>query len=216
MQSVLNVVTPAVSQDLTILATVKAECGITGTAEDANIEAWIDQASNACSAYCNRVFGLETVTETFRNRFNYVYRHENKAPSILLQRNPVVTITSIVQDGTSLVADVDYQLDAKEGLLYRLDPASDALTFWNFNKLTVTYSGGWALLGSLPLSIERACISHVKALRSSADRDPNIKQESIPGVLETSYWIGGPPGSVSGALSTEVTALLDPFRNVSV
>lgn len=215
MQSILIVNTAAVSKDLTILANVKAECGITGTAEDANIETWIDQASSACSSYCNRVFGKETVTETFRNRFSYLDRNANRADSILLSRNPVTAIISVTQDNTLLTQDVDYELDPTEGILYRLDSNQNSIQ-WSFSKLAVNYTAGWDLLGTLPQAIERACISHVKALRSSADRDPNVKQESIPGVLETSYWIGGPPGSTTGALSTEVTGLLDPFRNVGV
>lgn len=213
MQSVLVVNTAAVSKDLTTLATVKAECGITDTSEDANIETWIDQASDACAAYCNRVFGQETVTETFRNRFNFVYRHENKLPSILLQRNPITAIT-VTEDGTVLVQDVDFQLDGTEGIIYRLDPNTDALTNWSFNKLVVNYTAGWLLMGTLPFNIERACISQVVNTRASAGRDNTVKQESIPGVLETQYWVG--TIGQNGALTPDVTALLDPYRNIGV
>lgn len=213
MQSFIVVNTAANSQDLTVLATVKAECGITTTTEDANIETWIDQASSACSAYCNRVFGKETVTETFRNRFSYLDRNANRADTILLSRNPVTVIVSVTQDNTVLTENVDFEVDYTEGIMYRLDSNQNSVQ-WSFSKLVVNYTAGWDLLGTLPDSIERACISHVKALRSSADRDPNVKQESIPGVLETSYWIGQ-IGS-NGALSPEVTSLLDPYRNVGV
>lgn len=214
LQSVLIVNTPATSSDLTILSNVKAELGLTITAEDANIETWIDQASAACAAYCNRVFGLETVTETYRNRFNFIYRHEGAIEKIILVRVPVVSVISIVEDGTALVQDVDYELDPEEGILYRLDPSSDSLIRWSFNKLTINYSGGYLLIGSLPFNIERACITQVKAIRGNAARDPQVKSETIPGVLTTAYWSAG--ANENGALEPEVTSLLDPYRNVSV
>lgn len=215
MQSVLIVNTPATSSDLTILANVKAELSLITTAEDVNLATWITQASGACAAYCNRTFGLETVTETFRNRFSYIYRQfDNRVEKILLVRNPVVAINSIVQDGTPLVQDVDYQLDPEEGILYRLDPTTDAITHWGFSKLVVNYSGGYQLIGSLPYNVERACITQVKAIRGNASRDQQVKSETIPGVLTTAYWSAG--ANENGALEPEVTALLDPFRNVSV
>jgi hypothetical protein len=213
MQSVLIINTPATTYDLTTLATVKAELGLATTAEDVNLATWITQSSNACAAYCDRVFGEETVTETFRNRFNFVYRHENKLPSILLKRNPITAIT-VTEDGTPLARDVDFQLDPDEGIIYRLDSNSDALTSWSFNKLVVNYTGGYALVGNLPHNIERACISQVVNTRASAGRDNTVKQESIPGVLETQYWVG--TIGQNGALTPDVTAMLDPYRNIGV
>lgn len=216
MQSVLIVNTAAASYDLTLLATVKAEIGLTTTAEDTKLATWIKQASGACAAYCNRVLIAETVTETFRNKTSYPLRNDSfrNVDKIVLVRNPVVSITSIVLDGVTLVADVDYQLDPAEGIIYRLDPSNDSLSYWYFKKLVVTYSGGYVLGTTLETNIERACISYVVMLRSSAGRDASVKQESIPGVLETQYWVGGI--GENGALSPDVTALLDPYRNVSI
>lgn len=214
MKSVLIVNTPATSSDLTVLATVKAELGLTTNVEDANIETWIDQASGACAAYCKRVFGLETVTETFRNNFSYMYRARHRLESIRLDRIPVVSVVSVVEDTVTLVQDTDYWLDPNEGLLYRLDP-NQGIIQWDFNTLVVNYSGGYQLIGGLPENVERACITQVQAIRASATRDPQVKSESIPGVLQTTYWTGGAKGE-DGALEPSVTALLDPYRNLSV
>lgn len=214
MQSVLTINTVASTYDLTTLATVKAELGITTTTEDTNLATWISQASNACASYCNRVFGLETVTETFRNKFQYPFSDNNRrnVSIVMLTRTPVVSIVSITEDGIALVQDTDYQLDPEEGILYRLD--SDSLTNWYFKKLVVNYTGGYALVGTLPHNIERACITQVKAIRAGGSRDPNVKSESIPGVLSTTYF--SPGANDNGALVPDVTALLDPYRNVSV
>jgi hypothetical protein len=217
MQSVvLTVVTPAPSFDLTTLATVKAELGLLTTAEDVNLALWITQASAACAAYCNRVFASETVIETFRNRFNFRFRNDstNRVDAIRLERYPVTSIVSMTEDAIPLVVDVDYQLDASTGMMYRLDATNDAIMQWDFQKLAVQYAGGYALLGALPYNIERACITAVEVFRSSAARDARVKQESIPGVLETQYWVGA--SGDDGALPPDVTAMLDPFRNVWV
>jgi hypothetical protein len=216
MNSVLTVNTVATTYDLTTLATVKAELGLTTTAEDTNLATWITQASAACAAYCNRVFGLETVTEVFRNKFLYPFRSDNyrNIASIILTRTPVTSLDVLTQDGVILAADVDYQLDPEEGLIYRLNSSDDSLSQWYFKKLVVNYKGGYALVGTLPHNIERACITQVQAIRASASRDPNVKSENLPGVLSTTYW--SPGANDNGALAPEVTALLDPYRNVSV
>lgn len=213
MQSVLTINTVATTYDLTTLATVKAELGITNGVEDANLATWITQASGACAAYCDRVFGLETVTEVFRNKLLFD-RGGSKIPSVLLTRTPVASIIALTEDGSLLTADVDYQLDPEEGILYRLNSSDDSLTKWHFKKLVANYTGAYALVGNLPHNIERACITQVKAVRSNANKDPTIKSENIPGVLSTTYTTTS-NGDSSG-LDPEAAALLDPYRNVGV
>lgn len=208
MHSIVTVVTPAASVDLTTLATLKAELGITTTGEDTQLGTWIGQASAACEAYCNRTFARETLRETFRNpslgaRF----------ASIPLKKYPVTAIASVVEDGVTLTVDTQYEV-SDNGLLYRLDAQADIST-WQFSKLVVTYTAGYVLVGDLPRNIERACLSLAKVLRSSSTRDSLVKTESIPGVLDTTYWVGGMPGSV-GNMPPDVAALLDPFKEVSV
>jgi hypothetical protein len=214
MKSLLTVVTPAPSQDLTLLATVKAELGITVTTEDPAIETWIDQASAACAAYCNRVFGSETVTETFRNLTSIRDRLRREKPDVLLlERFPVTAFTSIVEDGTALIEDTDYECDPATGRLYRL--LSDGLVNWEFDKLAVTYTGGYALLGALPLTIERACIGMVKLLRANATRDPALRSENILSGLY-SYTLFDPGSYGVSGFPADIEADLAPFRNISV
>lgn len=207
-------VTPATSSDLTILATVKAELGITTSNEDPNIETWIDQASAACAAYCNRVFGSEVVSENIRRLFLNRYREQRWDDVIQLARYPVTAIGPVIEDTITLVLETDYTVDYTTGKLYRLSSDGISIMRWTCNQLTVPYTAGYALLGTLPFNIERACISLVKALRNAANRDPKVKEENIPGVLQTSYWIGSVGDN--GELPPDVTALLDPFREVSV
>lgn len=204
--------TPADSQDLTILDNVKLELGLTTTAEDTAIEMWIDQASGVVSDYCNRVFGQETVLETIRNRqrsygplwtgttggesgfsgagiiggFSTIGREHG---AVVLRRNPVVSLTSVVEDGNTLIENTDFECDYESGIMTRLDSDGNERR-WYFKNLLVTYTAGYELLGTLPIAIERATITLVKLLRSAATRDPNLMSETIPGVRTVQYAVG--------------------------
>lgn len=208
MKSVLTVVTPAVSVDLTILANVKAELGITVSTEDVNLETWIDQASGLVTAACNRVFAEETVLESFRNR-----SASEESKKIVLARIPVTDFTSVVENGTTLVEDTDFECDYETGILTRL--SGDYERNWCFRTLAVTYTAGYALLGELPLPLERAVISLVKQFRSAATRDPLLKSEEVPGVLSQTFWVGG-VGPNASALPPDVEEMIAPYRSITI
>ena len=212
MKSVLTVVTPGTSVDLTILANVKAELGITSTTEDANLETWIDQASGVITAACNRVFAKETVEESFRVRVQYG-KQWPEPEKIILQRAPVTSITSVVEDSTTLVRGTDYEIDYDSGVLTRL--SGDYETRWSFSTLVIRYVTGYDLLGELPIAIERATISLVKSYRSAATRDPMLKSEEVPGVLTQTFWVGS-VGDVLNGLPQDVETLIAPYRNVAI
>src|SRR5262245_35289781 len=110
MGSIVTVLTPAVTQDLTTLETAKVELGVTDPAEDNKILTQIRQASDAIAYYCNRVFGLETVEETF---IDVTYRK-----ALRLTRRPVVQILSLTQS-ESLVDPSEYFLDERRGIIHR-------------------------------------------------------------------------------------------------
>lgn len=207
MNSVLVVDTAAANQDLTSLANVKAELGIATTAEDVNIAEWINQASDSIANFCNRVFGSETVTQTFRNR---VYGFE--PAKLVLDRSPVTAISSVVEDGTTL-ASTDYEYDPQSGIMTRL--CGDYERRWSFRKLIVSYTAGYTLLSTLPDSIERAAISLVKTYRSAATRDPLLKSEEIPGVLSQTFWVGG-VGDKSNGIPHDIETMIAPYRNIAI
>lgn len=180
--TILTVVTPSPTYDLTVLATVKEELGVTVSTYDARLARLIHEASADCERYCHgRVFAQETVTETFRNVWGL------RAP-LVLDRYPVTAITSVVVDGTTLAAD-EYEVDGSSGILWRL--SSDTRISWAGYKIAVTYTGGFELLATLPRDVERACIEQIKALFYGGPRDPNLKSVDVPGVMSETYWVGG-------------------------
>jgi hypothetical protein len=191
----LTVTTPASSYDLTLLATVKGELGITNRASDVLLKRCIKQASDVAAKFCNRVFACETLTETFR---------DHRDPELVLARYPVVEIVSVLENETSVEA-TGYEVDTAAGIITRL--SGDRLTCWASGKLTIVYRAGFPTLSDLPDGIERAVIQLCKSYASSGDRDPLIRSETIEGAGVTEYFSGagtGLPPEVEGLLSPHV------------
>lgn len=198
------VTTPAASKDLTLLATVKTELGITGTTDDAWLSVQIQQASAFAVAYCNREFAKETLVDTFRP--------DAAANYLSLTRWPVVTIGSVVEDDETLTA-ADYEVDPAAGMLYRLD-GDDERRRWAIAKIVVTYEAGYVLLTDLTHDLERACIELIKRRWFARKRDPLVKGEEVPDVYNVQYWVNG---SGSGAaLPDDIALTLDKYRRIAV
>jgi hypothetical protein len=207
---VLIVTTPAASYDLTLLATVKAALGIKDRKSDVLLKAYIRQASDAIAQYCNRVFAIETVTETFRlghadqPLLYQAFRRDHHTSELILKRYPVITITSVTENDTLLDATM-YETDPSVGALRRL--CSDQRSFWQGGKTVVVYSSGYVLPTGLPGGIERAAIMTVKHYLDLADRDLNVRTERVDGAGTTEFFNGddsGLPPDVQGLLAPHV------------
>jgi hypothetical protein len=140
---------------LTTLALAKETAGVPSgfTDDDSLLERKINAVSMAVSIHCDRIFGSASGLPS------YV---ENLSPPnrqlLLLKQWPIVSVTSILDNGYPLVLDTDYQCDAQEkarGEVYKangwmgaalvtgmtLDPVANA------RLLIVTYVAGYYLPG---------------------------------------------------------------------
>jgi hypothetical protein len=190
----LTVTTPAAALDLTTIETVRGELNLPDNAHDERLKTLITQASDVVARYCNRTFGNETVTETFRLDVSQL--------EIVLSRFPVISITSITENGTALTPS-DYELDAPRGIITRLH--NDRPCFWSRWKIVVVYSAGFDLLDHLPHGVERAAIQLVKSWFLGGTRDPLLRSESVNEIGTTSYR--------DDELPPDVRLLLAPARN---
>lgn len=205
MQSILTVTQAATSYDLTELQDVKDELGVSNNISNTILARYISSASLAAQQYCNRIFAVEAVSEQFfPNRVNRFIRGGVKP--LQLMRWPLVTVTSVTEDSILLVENTDYIVDKVNGQLTRIDSSGIAIT-WHPLPLVVVYSAGFAII---PLDVEDAIIRMVSRRFASKGRDPNLKQQSIPGVLEQSWWIS--TGSDSGNMDPSITDILDNYR----
>lgn len=172
----LSIITPAASNDLTTIAKVKTELGITGTAEDARLTALVVEASAVIAAWCGRTgFGRETLRQT--------ERLTGACEAIRLDRDLAPAVTSVTVDGEALLA-AEYELDGS--LLYRL---SDTYRIaWVYGVVVVDYQAGWTLPSGAPADIDRAAQDMVVGLYRAAGRDPSVRQEMVEGIGSTSYF----------------------------
>jgi len=192
MNSILVVTTPADSEELTTLETVKAELELTDGSFDARLTSYITQASAICGDYCNTTFGLASYTET--------YLAGTSSDLLVLARRPLTTVTSVVEADQTLDPVTDYMLDKPRGIIQRLPGNMQGWAWgwvgerppslrwgWGQPKIIVTYEAGYGLLDGLPPAIERACIELVKMAYFTGPRDPSLVQINIPGVVERRY-----------------------------
>ncbi len=217
MDRVLIVITPAASKNLTTLATVKTELGISDNAKDALLNRYIATASRAAANICNGEFIAEAIEETFRP-YPFVDSASltNLPEYIFLRRMPVTAfaatddiqpISLVTEDGAPLVEGTDFQCDHSTGRMMRL--SNDMPLRWHFRKLVVRYVGGYTFPGTLEPDIEQATIEIIKDMWSAQKRDPLIKEEDIPGVRRVAYWVGG---LNAGSWPPKVMDLLSPWQ----
>jgi hypothetical protein len=192
----VTVITPAAEKRLTTTANVRGDLGLSAEAPaEAQLQRWIDQASQQAATYCRRTFGRETVRQRLDLACDGVL-----APcgGILLDRWPVVSIAS-VKLGGMLMAPETYATDGR--MLYRMD--GDERRCWYGRDVVVQYEAGWLLPSEtrgnpaittaedLPADIERAVIQLVGAAISASGRDIMIKSEDVEGIGSRDFYVQG-------------------------
>lgn len=191
-----EIITPAGSHDLVSLADFKIDTGITTDTDDIYLQRAISRASAAAETYCDRVFAVETVRDTFEEI--------GCTSSLKLSRYPVIEIDTVDADGTALIEGTDYRVDYPIG---RISPISGG---WS-SPLAVTYSAG---LDPIPLDLQGAVGEMVKALQFNKSRDPSLRSENIlSGLYAYTLFDTGTSGAGTGQ---QVAAILDFYRMPSL
>jgi gp6-like head-tail connector protein len=149
MQSTIVVTTPATSIDLLSLDELKIALNITSTVSDPLLAGIITRVSGEIAAYCNnRVFGYESVVETFTEIPPDKLR-------LFLARYPIpqddTGITSITINGNAVAYPDGILLDSLWGKLQL--PSS---TF--VDQTVITYSGGYNLPDEAPPALKQAAV----------------------------------------------------------
>lgn len=190
----LNVLTAADNYLLAMHGETKTFLGRTDSAQDSNIALQLRSASEAIMAHCGRTFHTETVEEILR----FPARQTGQ---ITLERWPVQSLVSIVEDEVTLVA-TDYELDFRSGLLTRL--SGNTPIAWG-SHVVVTYSAGYV---QIPAGVKEATMLLVKAMQESLERDVGVKSERFEGVAQVSFFSASPD-----ALPPEVVGRLGGFKD---
>ena len=207
----LTISTPATSSRLTELTTAQGVLAqIESSKTDDQINALIDRASDTICRYLNwKVaddgtvsLGVETIVETITP--------DCREPHFWLSRRPVISITSVTEDGDTVDA-ADYQLVKLSGKLYRLE--SGVKTTWLKEEIIVTYQAGWALPGAnprtLPHDIEQACLELIQHYAVTEKVEPGLRSKVLPGLVEKSFFPS--LNNTKAGLPITVKALLEPY-----
>lgn len=129
------------------LADAKAHLNITTTVYDEELRRFLGAATEMCESWVGRPLRRRTVSET----------HDGGRTVLLLRQVPVISVTSVVEDGTTVS---DYALDADNGLLYR-DDTGAATWAGERQDVTVAYVAGWT---APPADVQQAVLEALRHL----------------------------------------------------
>jgi hypothetical protein len=198
--SMLTITTPATDLKLLTAAELRAAIGVTNGNQDTALAVIETRVAASIARVCRVPQGGVRVPTLRSETLTEVFRLNASVCELRLSRRPIVSITSVVEDGTALDAD-DYETDDAAGLLRRLD-GNDSPSRWASAKITVVYVAGWA---TVPDDLKLAAAKYVNALYQAGTRDANLRHEEIPGVRTVDYWV---PDSGEPAIPPEVIDIL--------
>ncbi len=204
--TITTIVTPAPSYDLIDLTTVTEELG-TSPGDNTVTARLISRASASIAQYCNRVFVAEVVKDEFwPQRDPYPRSIPGGVAPLQLTRWPVVQVNSVVENGVTLIDGMDFRIDKVNGQLTRLD-GNGYPRKWPAVAIAVQYKGGYE---DIPADVQDAALRMVRARWLGRSRDPMLRQESIPGVRDVTYWV--PSNDSNGNMPPDVADILDNYR----
>lgn len=130
--------------DLTTLALTKAMLGISGSTEDTILTRLVSSVSARMERYIGRTITSATYTAEIVDSVGQT--------RIQLRQYPITSVTTVVEDGTTLSAS-DYTTDANVGQLIRLSGTTEIPWASGSRIITVTYVAGYS---TVPKDLEDA------------------------------------------------------------
>lgn len=199
MLSTFVVSVPVTEVSLLSISDLRLAAGVTDGRRDSELLLLGRRASTAIARRCNvRDDGAnpptllrETCVETFR---------WSGCGPLSLSRRPVASVASVTLGGTAVDGGI-YEAIGRD--LHYL--SSGDLADWPAGRIVVTYDAGYS---TAPYDLALAATKLVTALSTEQARDPSLKRESIPGVIDREYWVAP---SDDPLLSQEIADLLSPY-----
>ena len=168
MSSIVTVTISSSSFDLVSLMDLKEELGITADTSNSKLQRWIAEESARISSYCGgRIFQQETISEALRVT-------AGSPDYIRLSRSPIISVTSVTEEGTLLTAP-DYEMAKPAGVLYRLSGADR--TYWAAGNFVVIYVAGYGpLLSAITFA---AYVKEIQGAEAKWDKTEKSGQVSV-------------------------------------
>ena len=203
----MTITTPAEDKNLLTAEEMRLAVGLASgdASKDAVLTPLNGRVSRAIAAHCKVAAGGIAVPTLRQETVTEVFRTGMARRRLMLSRRPIVSVTSIVEDGETLTGS-DYEIDASSGILTRLE--DDEPACWSWSKIVVVYVAGWSVV---PDDLKLAASKLASEIYTVGTRDPNLKRIKTDGVDEVEYWIGP---ATDPLVSQEIDALLSPYMNV--
>ncbi len=227
MHSVLEIVEEAsdsAGPDLITLDDLKLALGITGTGEDAQLQAAITFQSRIIAEYCDRRFGRAQALEKFTFNRGESIPSPRGQMALTLSLYPV---SEIIEVSTAGATAADFEFDSASGRLW-LPPnwfggmyvPVEGYYYWTAPYVVqVLYSGGYNLPEESPARLQRAVIECVNGVRTTSAfgvRDPTIR-EVQHGDTRISYVSPSfAAGTTSQHMTPSVADLIQSYRRMSI
>jgi len=190
--------TAATHKEFVTLNDLKSEMDMADeSTDDALLVSIIEETRDFIVSYCGREFARESVTET---------KEGNAHLKLILDRTPIVSVTSVAFDGTT-IGSTQYTIDdAKAGFLFReagwtnTDIYGQAILPYSMGHgrrdWSVVYTAGYIMPGStegqvtLPADLRRAAKDLCKSWYYQRTDNPNVRRQQTGEANETKYTEG--------------------------
>jgi hypothetical protein len=209
--TISRVIVPADNLMLITLDQAKAALGIdpADTSQDAAIQQEIATISAAVESYCERTFTRQTYRDQIRSAYDWLAAGqplETRQWPIPLDDGglPVLTVT---EDGT-LLDPALWEVDIDTGSIYRLD-TSAMIYSWTGRVIVIDYDAGYDVI---PADVTGATLEYFTARWASRGRDPALRRENIPDVIQQDWYTD----ATTPSMSSTVRDWLDGYKKVFV
>ena len=143
---------------LVSLADAKTHMAVTATTTDETVRYILARATGLAEDFTGRALVRATKVETF----------DGGKEAVMLREPPVLTVTSVVENTTTLTTS-DYVVDLLTGALYRGSTLARILFFPGVQNITVTYVAGYA---NPPLGVQQGVLDIARWIYQQSQQGP--------------------------------------------
>lgn len=124
------------SGDLTLVSLddVRRYLNVTATTNDEELRQFLLEATDIAERLTSRQLRRKSFTEAY----------SANGPYLSLKQQPIISVTSVTEDGVTLTAGTDYTVDTALGILYRGSTLSPLYWHAGQDNVTVVYVAGEA------------------------------------------------------------------------
>jgi len=198
MHSIFTITTPASETSLLTIEELRAAAGVVGGSQDAILQVMGRSLSEAIARDCGVAWDGVNVPTLLSETCRQVFFPDRGTTKLRLARRPVSEVSSLAVDET-IIDEAGYRLDAASGAIW---PRRGT---WCADEITIVFKAGFA---AAPPSMKLAASKLMTSLWAERQRDPSLKREDIPGVIEREWWVSEKDNPL---MSQEIRDLIAPY-----